>query len=393
MLKRNINWMSLSYSSTRHPCPCQDVKDVSQPAEQGKEPLICHELLTRPWEKIAVDVFDLNGTEFMVTVDYYSSFFEVDGLTSKTAEEAVKKLKAHLARHGIPDQLVSDNGQPFFSAKFQEFANSYGFEHVTSSPAYPQSNGKTENAVRTVKNLLAKAVKSEQDPYLVLLDWRNTPTETLNSSPLQRLFGTRTKTRLPTSNQLLEPKLPEEVCQKLKLQKAKESLYYNKGAKELEELRPGDIVWLQPSTSQIGKKKDWTQARVEGKVDIRSYQVRTEDARVYRRNRRHLRHTHEVLPNIDPGTKLLPRLVPRPTTANASNDLVPSDTPIINVSTEPRNTTPVQTNKSQTDHPARTPHSKQASPPPSMTTRCGRVVRPPSRHQWLAINQKGHVKL
>ena len=41
----------------------------SQPAEQGKEPLICHELPTRPWEKIAVDLFDLNGTEFMVTVD------------------------------------------------------------------------------------------------------------------------------------------------------------------------------------------------------------------------------------------------------------------------------------------------------------------------------------
>ena len=42
----------------------------SQPTEQGKEPLICHELPTRPWEKIAVDLFDLNGTEFMVTVDY-----------------------------------------------------------------------------------------------------------------------------------------------------------------------------------------------------------------------------------------------------------------------------------------------------------------------------------
>ena len=46
----------------------------SQPTENGKEPLICHELPTRPWEKIAVDLFDLNGTEFMVTVDYYSSF-------------------------------------------------------------------------------------------------------------------------------------------------------------------------------------------------------------------------------------------------------------------------------------------------------------------------------
>ena len=147
--------------------------------------------------------------------------------------------------------------------------------------------------MKTVKNVLAKAVKSEQDPYLVLLvmDWRNTPTETLNSSPVQRLFGTRTKTRLPTSNQLLKPKLLEEVSQKLKLQKAKESLYYNKGDKELEEPRPGDIVRLQPSTSQTGKKKDWTQARVKGKVDIRSYQVRTEDGRVFRRNRGHLRHT------------------------------------------------------------------------------------------------------
>ena len=212
-------------------------------------------------------------------------------MTNKTAQEVVKKLKAHLARHGIPDQLFSDNGQPFSSAKFQEFANSHGFEHVTSSPAYPQSNGKAENAVKTVKNLLVKAAKAEQDPYLVLLDWRSTPTETLNSSPVQRLFGRRTKTRLPTSIQLLKPKR-EEVSQKLKLQKGKESLYYNKGAKELEDLHPGDIVRLQPSTSKIGKKKDWMQATVEGKVDIRSYQVRTEDGRVYRRNRRHLRHTH-----------------------------------------------------------------------------------------------------
>ena len=72
----------------------------SQPAEQEKEPMICHHLPSRPWEKIAMDLFDLNGTEFMVTVDYYSSFFfEVDRLTSKTAEEVVKKLKAYLARH------------------------------------------------------------------------------------------------------------------------------------------------------------------------------------------------------------------------------------------------------------------------------------------------------
>ena len=72
-------------------------------------------------------------------------------------------------------------------------------------------------------------------------------------------------------------------------------MYYNRGAKELDELHPGDRVHIQPQRSQLGKKKEWTPAKVEEKVDIRSYQVRTEDGRVYRRNRRHLRRTREAM--------------------------------------------------------------------------------------------------
>ena len=56
----------------------------------------------------------------------------MDSLTTKTTVEVIKKLKAHLARHGIPDQVISDNGQPFASHSFHEFASTYGFEHVTS---------------------------------------------------------------------------------------------------------------------------------------------------------------------------------------------------------------------------------------------------------------------
>ena len=146
---------------------------------------------------------------------------------------------------------MSDNGRPFSSAKFQEFANLYGFEHVTSSPICAQSNGKAENAVKTAKSLLEKAAKAEQDPYLALLGRRNPPSETLNSTPVQGLFGRRTKTLQPTSNRLLKPTLPEKVDQKLKLQKAKQSLQYNKGAKELEELCPGS---LSLERRQIGPK-------------------------------------------------------------------------------------------------------------------------------------------
>ena len=139
-----------------------------------------------------MDLFELNNSDFLITVDYYSNYFEVDRLTSKTAKEVIK-TKANHARHSIPDQAFSDNGQPF-SSDFENFAAVYGFEHNTSSPSYPQSNGKVENAVKMAKNLMKKAMDSQSDPYLALLAWRNTPSESVNSSPAQRIFGRRTKT-------------------------------------------------------------------------------------------------------------------------------------------------------------------------------------------------------
>ena len=265
----------------------------SYQSEQAKEPMISHLIPTRPWDKVGMDLFELNNRYFLITVDYYSNYFEVDRLTSKTAKEVINKKKANFARYGIPDQVFSDNGQPFSSSDFENFAAIYGFEHNTSSPNYPQSNGKVENAVKTAKNLMKKAIESQSDPYLALLAWRNTPSESVNSSPEQRIFGRRTKTRIPTSVQLLKPQLPVDGEQKLRKNKAKQSFYYDRGSKELNDLQPGDVVRIQPPRG-IGRRKSWTKARVGEKVDVRSYEVRTEDGRVLRRNRRNLRLTKEA---------------------------------------------------------------------------------------------------
>ena len=122
---------------------------------------------------------------------------------------------------------------------------------------------------------------------LALMDWRNTPGENLDSSPAQRTFGHRTRTPLPTSVTLLQPKLPENVAHKLKTQKSKQSEYFNVGAEELGELAVGDRVRIKPH------KATERGAVVEDKVGIRSYLVRTVDGQVYRRDRRHLRKSKE----------------------------------------------------------------------------------------------------
>jgi len=57
-----------------------------------------------------------------------------------------------------------------------KFAEEYGFEHQTSSPRYPQSNGEVERAVQTIKKLL----KINDDPYKLRYDLSiNTVTEWL----------------------------------------------------------------------------------------------------------------------------------------------------------------------------------------------------------------------
>ena len=152
-----------------------------------------------------------------------------------------------MARHGIPDRLISDNGPQFSSGEFQRFAKQYEFEHVTSSPGYPQSNGKSENAVKTVERIMHKALESGSDPYLGFLDFRNTPTEGMSTSPAQRLFGRRTKTLLPTSSRLLKPRDADFTAQLLQNRKEKQAYYYNRNVKELKQLRRGDSVRIKPA--------------------------------------------------------------------------------------------------------------------------------------------------
>ena len=74
-----------------------------------------------------------------------------------------------------------------------------------SSPGNSQSNGCAEAHVKIAKRIMRKCLLSKQDPYLGLLNWRNTPTEGLGSSPVQRAFGHRTKTLLPTTDLVRMP--------------------------------------------------------------------------------------------------------------------------------------------------------------------------------------------
>ena len=147
----------------------------------------------------------------MITVDYYSQFFEVDFLKDDlTSTNIISKLKAHIARYGIPEKIISDNGPQLVSKEFQHFCSTYTIQHETISPGNSKSNGQSEAAVKIAKNLMKKCNLNSEDPYIALLNYRNTPQEGIDYSPAQRLMGRKTKTLLPTNPILLNPEIVEK---------------------------------------------------------------------------------------------------------------------------------------------------------------------------------------
>ena len=110
-----------------------------------------------PWNVVGTDIFDWQGSHYLLAVDYFSKYIEVDRLSDMSSGVTIETLKSQLSRHGIPEVLQSDNGPQFSSSEFDKFTKNWGIQHVTSSPAYPQSNGEAERAVQTVKKTVGKS--------------------------------------------------------------------------------------------------------------------------------------------------------------------------------------------------------------------------------------------
>ena len=285
---------------------------ITHQHKNTKEPMKPHEIPERPWQKVGSDLMQLKGKDYLVVVDYYSKFIETCPMRDKTAGTVITHLKSIFARHGIPEELVADN-VPYNSREFKDFATDWGFELTTCSPRFPQSNGRSEKAVQILKRILKKS----KDPYIALLEYRNTPITGMSYSPAQLLMSRTTRTKLPISTKLLMPSVPTGVKEELQACQDTQAKYYNRGAKPLLPLIPNEGV-------RVYDKKQWIPATVKQEAGTpRSYIVQTETGQKLRRNRRHILKTNEP----PPGT-ITEQDPEQPDTPNAeANTPEPPNTP------------------------------------------------------------------
>ena len=229
----------------------------------------------QPWKRIHIDFAGpFQGSMFLVVVDSHSKWLEVVPMTTTTTQKTLEVLSTLFATHGLPEQIVSDNGPQFTSVEFETCMKKNGIKHIRSAPGHPSSNGEAERFVQIFKRGL-KASKHESGSLQVRLNtflfvYRSTPHSTTGVSPAELFLKRKLRTRLD----LLHPSVATQVAEKQAAQKE----YHDQRSRHCQ-FEPGQTVLVKNLRGQ----PKWLPGKIVEKSGPVSFRVEVQ-GQVWRRH-------------------------------------------------------------------------------------------------------------
>jgi len=110
------------------------------------------------------DWFEFRGKQCIIFIDDASRFIPCYGEFGNANTANSLRVFRQGLKHGIPKQVMSDHGTQF-ELQFLKELKKIGSKHIKARVKHPQSNGKAERAIQTIKKLwnelgsLDKAIK------------------------------------------------------------------------------------------------------------------------------------------------------------------------------------------------------------------------------------------
>ena len=161
--------------------------------KKTSEPIGCHEIPTKCWDTVAVDLFGpMPSSNHVIVVQDLASKFPVAKLVSSTGANKVLPALADIYENfGHPHKQISDNGPPFNSQQMDRFAEQRNITLQKIPPLHPSSNP-AETFMRPLGKTMkiAHATKSNEKESLNMLlkNYRNTPHPATGIAPSAMLF-------------------------------------------------------------------------------------------------------------------------------------------------------------------------------------------------------------
>ena len=221
---------------------------------------------TKPMDRIHIDYFEYNDVDFLLMVDSYSKWVEVEIITKCDSSRTITCLRKWFAHYGLPNQLVSDNGPQFTSDEFERYVKENGIKHIRTAAYHQSSNGQAERYVQTVKHCLHSIkTKSHRDLNTkldsFLMTYRSTPHTITEETPSKRFLGRNISTRLD----LMKPMINVHRTNAIR----KDSL---------RELVPGEKV----VSRRFNSKEKWISGIVVERIGSKLYKIRINGVVVFR---------------------------------------------------------------------------------------------------------------
>ena len=107
-------------------------------------------------ERVHVDIAHWQGHRFVVFVDSFSKWVNIQHLKDLSAASLTNTLRRIFKYVGLPTTLVSDNGTNFTSKEFLKYLSDNYVHHVFTPPGHHASNGQVELAIQEFKVHLNK---------------------------------------------------------------------------------------------------------------------------------------------------------------------------------------------------------------------------------------------
>lgn len=219
------------------------------------EPSCPTELPDGPWDLVSVDFYGplSCGKYLLVLVCEYARYPLVKVISNTSAEVVIPVLNEIFSIFGIPNEVKSDNGPPFNSFKFKQFAIEQDFKHKKITPLWPRSNGMCERFMRNLGKVMRNSSTVQKNWETELLEflrnYRDTPHASTGVAPNKLMFQHNAKTsKMPSTRTQSEEKshLHLRVRQSDEKAKAKMKAFNDKHLKaKLSDFKVGDTVILK----------------------------------------------------------------------------------------------------------------------------------------------------
>ncbi|PNX58048.1 gag-pol polyprotein, partial [Trifolium pratense] len=190
----------------------------------------------------------------IVAVDYFTKWIEAEPLASITTFNVLRFFKRNiLARFGIPQVVVTDNGTQFTDKKMREFMARIGTTQHFTSVEHPQTNGQAEAANRVILRGLKRRLdeakgKWTEELHSVLWSYRTTPHSTTGETPFRLTYRTEAVIPVETGASSFRTEIPLEGGDNQDMLREELDL--------LEELREGAALREATLKQKIAKRHD-----------------------------------------------------------------------------------------------------------------------------------------